>query len=255
MWNRAGREEGLKGTFLRCNIKILWASLKGRYWASLFPTDVSVCKSCSAPWRISYFIADCVCSFQAVSPLAPFLLSFLVWLLFFSVDTRNRDVLSMFNSYILLCYFPASHNKNLFLRLLDLFLLVNCDWSFFFFSLSHPLMCIRGWPHHNINWLCYHRSLYFCIFWELLLQGVASLSFLVLFLKPLILQTLHFSILRFKRLYLIQRFLSNPSTICILLELFISTLKVEENKQYRWWRNMILSLWFLSTDMLPLLNL
>lgn len=153
-----------------------------------------------------------------------------------------------------MCYFPASHNQNLFLRLLDLFLLVKCDWSFFF-SFNASTHVHQRLAHHNINWLCYHRSLYFCIFWELLLQGVASLSFLVLFLKPLILQTLHFSILRFKRLYLIQKFLSNPSTICILLELFISTLKVEENKQYRWWRNMILSLWFLSTDMLPLLNL
>lgn len=147
------------------------------------------------------------------------------------------------------------HKQNLFLVLHDLFLLVKYDWGIVSYSstIMHQRLISRC-----INWLCYHGSLYSCILWELLLLSEASLSLAFLFLKHwLIVWSCRFHFISvfwgLERLFLIQSLISNPPTVYILLELFICTLKLEENKQRRW--NTVLPSWFLSADMLLPSNL
>lgn len=187
-WPGKGGRSGRKGTSLSCDTEVLWASLGevlsilNSYW----------CWCMSELLRTSedqYFYRRLSLFFSGSAPL-PSLLSFLVSL-FFSVDTRNRDVFGVLNSCI---YFFCinSHNQRESFPQTSYFYLLNMTEAFYF---NHPLLCTGDWPDIALTY-CVTRDLYIPMYFELLLWRVASLFSLFRFLKHLILQIFHFTVLR-----------------------------------------------------------
>lgn len=212
---------------------MLWASLEGGYWASFISTDLSACQSCSAPWTIKYFyIMDCASVLSGSFPPFPSLLSCFFFFSFFFLFVQGTDVCFRDAQYLYFFYHSSSQSNRTFVScfMTDSYWLNTFYWLNVWYSctiMHQRLIC------HWINWLCYHGSLYFFIFWELLLWSEATLSLSFIFWKNWLLDLAELISVFWglDRLFVIQSLISSPPTVYILLELLVCTLYLEENKQ------------------------
>lgn len=185
-----GREEGLEGREPPWVVTLRYCEhLWGRYWASLTPTGVGACQNCSEPQRINTSIEDCHCSFQAVPLYLPFSPS-LFHYFFLLIQGTEMYLVCLIVVYIFFCI--NSHNQRESFPQTSYFYLLNMTEAFYF---NHPLLCTGDWPDIALTY-CVTRDLYIPMYFELLLWRVASLFSLFPFLKRLILQIFHFTVLR-----------------------------------------------------------